>query len=59
MLMKVESSWFHETYDDQYEQTHIINVQNDIIDKLNRKNKFHKVLGRSLPKKLKILKVDK
>jgi len=34
-------------------------LENNIIDKLNRKNKFHKVLGRSLPKKLKIFKVDK
>jgi len=34
-------------------------LENNIIDKLNRNNKFHKVLGRSLPKKLKIFKVDK
>ena len=34
-------------------------LENNIIDKLNSKNKFHKVLGRSLPKKVKILKVDR
>ncbi len=34
-------------------------LENNIIDKLNRNNKFHKVLGCSLPKKLKIFKVDK
>jgi len=34
-------------------------LENNIIDKLNRKNKFHKALGLSLSKKLKIFKVDK
>ena len=34
-------------------------LENNIIDKLNSKNKFHKVLGCTLPKKLKIFKVDK
>jgi len=34
-------------------------LENNIVDALNKKNKFHKVLGRSLPKKVKILKVDK
>ena len=34
-------------------------LENNIVDALNKKNKFHKVLGRSLRKKVKILKVDK
>jgi len=32
-------------------------LENNIVDKLNKQKKFHRILGRSLPKKVKILKV--
>tara|TARA_B100000686_G_scaffold339857_1_gene414596 strand:- start:102 stop:1082 length:981 start_codon:yes stop_codon:yes gene_type:complete len=34
-------------------------LENDIIDELNNKNKFHKILDCTLPEKLEILKIDK
>ena len=34
-------------------------LENNIVDNLNKKNKFHKALDRSLPKKLKIFRVNK